>query len=197
VVPAANQAQIDVTVAAIKAVDPTFTLDGFLSGVTARFLTLKQAWAAGDIDTVRPLLGDGLYSHWQVQLSQQKSAGVRNILEGLLVLTAQVLAAAHTDSLDRMLVGIEYQAAHFAVGLNNRMLFGSFEQRPFVEFWTFARPAGAVPATTCPRCGAPLEISPQGLCRFCRATLPPGLLGWIALEAGDEFDWSGFNRPAG
>jgi predicted lipid-binding transport protein (Tim44 family) len=196
-VPAANQAQIDAMVAAIKAVDPAFSLDGFLGEVTARFVTLKQAWAARDIDTVKPLLGDGLYNHWQVQLTQQKTAGVRNVMDDLQVLTAQVLAAAHTEVLDRMLVGIEYQAAHYAVGPNGRLLFGSPERRPFVEFWTFARPAGTVPATTCPRCGAPLEISPQGLCRFCRVTLPPALLGWIALEAGDELDWSGFSHPAG
>ena len=195
-VPAANQAQIDATVAAIKAVDPGFSLDGFLGEVTARFVTLKQAWAAGEIGSFKPLLGDGLYSQWQAQLAQQQAAGVRNVMEGVQVLTAQILAAAHTDALDRMLVGIEYQAAHYALGAGGQLLFGSPQERPFVEFWTFARAAGAVPATTCPSCGAPLAVSPQGLCRYCRAALPPALLGWIALEAGDELDWSGFSQPA-
>ena len=60
---------------AIRRADPNFSADGFLEGARAAFEMVVQAFAAGDLKTLRPLLSDAVFDQFRQSVRARESAG--------------------------------------------------------------------------------------------------------------------------
>lgn len=61
--------------AAIRAVDADFQLNSFLSGARMAFEMVVQAYAADDLDTLRPLLSNEVYGPFAAAIEQRQRQG--------------------------------------------------------------------------------------------------------------------------
>lgn len=57
----------------ISLADPEFDADGFLGGVRGAFEMIVNAYAAGDVDTLRPLLSDEVYDNFASAIEERQA----------------------------------------------------------------------------------------------------------------------------
>src|ERR1035437_6008504 len=70
--------------------------------------------------------------------------------------------------------------------------------RPFTEYWTFQRSAGAKTLVTggvtdkkCPNCGAPLDVNATGNCKYCGEVVTSGKFDWVLSKIDQANEWRG------
>jgi hypothetical protein len=171
-----------VDVAAIAAHDPGFNVDAFLSFAQGVFLGVTRARAAGQVDGVRRLLVDGMWT-------QLQGEGPVPELAGVAVDHARLVAAGAQGGWDTAVVRFTARPT------------AGHHHEPWTEDWTFQRPVHAPPAPAapaaddpgsaeagpspvqagtqeCPNCGAPLVLDDDGSCRYCHVSVAGGLGGW-------------------
>jgi hypothetical protein len=112
---------------------------------------------------------------------------------------AQIVKVSSDPSFDSITVKIDASAADYEVDeQTNKIVFGSKQEQPFTEYWTFIRSGAArtkageeAEGTRCPNCGAPLSISESGVCSFCKATVTTGQFGWVLDSITQASEWQG------
>ncbi|MSP88562.1 MAG: Tim44 domain-containing protein [Alphaproteobacteria bacterium] len=67
----------------IKAADPSFSADGFLTGARAAFEMILEAFARGDAKALRPFLADDVFAKFAAAMEAREHAG--EVLESTLV----------------------------------------------------------------------------------------------------------------
>jgi predicted lipid-binding transport protein (Tim44 family) len=75
-------------VAEIKLADPNFHEDSFLAGARVAFEMIVEAYARGDLATLRPLLADDVYEKFAGAIKQREAAGetLESTLGGIRIL---------------------------------------------------------------------------------------------------------------
>jgi predicted lipid-binding transport protein (Tim44 family) len=74
---------VAVGLAKIRSADPSFDKDGFLEGARAAFDMIVTSYAAGDRETLRPLLSDEVYENFAGAIIERADKG--NTMETTLV----------------------------------------------------------------------------------------------------------------
>jgi predicted lipid-binding transport protein (Tim44 family) len=173
--------------------DKDFSMALFQQRVQTAFLALQEAWCNQKLEAGRAFLSPGAYFAWSAQLETLAAEGRRNVLEGLSVRGIQPIAIVHGRVFDDITVRISAAAADFEVDPANNIVFGDRVIRPFAEDWTFQRSVGVAtsskPGTlesTCPRCGAPLQLTQIGECRYCKAAVTSGKFDWVVSRIDQE-----------
>jgi predicted lipid-binding transport protein (Tim44 family) len=84
----------------------------------------------------------------------------------------------------------------------NRVVADEGEDRRHGERWTFARAAGVrtpqsggVTASCCPACGAELQLSLDGTCTHCKASVTNGSVDWV-VAAVQPAQFEGFRSDS-
>jgi len=187
----------DQGLAEIKAADPTFDSAAFITRVGQAFMTLQEAWQARDLDSGRAFMSPGLYFSWSAQVEQMAEQHRRNILEGIRIDHIVPVRVLHGRVFDDLTVRIDATCADYEVDeTTQKIVFGDKTPRPFTEFWTFQR---AVDAKTgertlydkvCPNCGAPLQVTQLGECRYCKAAVTSGRFDWVLSRIEQEEEYA-------
>ncbi len=175
--------------AAIKAKDPLFDQDVFLSQVQRTFFLVEEAWTQRNSDMSRQVMADGLWQQHRFQIESYRSGGKRNVLDGLAVESITILAV-HTDqNYDTIAVRILATSSDYDVDDRGRVVRGSKNPEQWAEDWTFQRAAGATTPKAggtmtdrCPNCGAPLSLDFSGVCKYCKALVSTGTYDWVLVR---------------
>ena len=185
-------------VATLRASDPQFDPQGFLGRVRTAFLTLQDAWCRQDLNKGRNFLSPGAYFAWSAQLETMAAEGRRNVMENVSVARIDPVRLVHGRVFDDLTVRIAASAADFEVDGAGHIVFGDRVVRPFAEYWTFQRSVGVTttgkPGTlenTCPTCGAPIELTQIGECKYCKCAVTSGKFDWVVSRI-DQEDGAGF-----
>lgn len=195
---------VDQGLAALKAADANFALDAFCVRVRAGFTALQDAWCKQNLDAGRNFLSPGAYFAWRSQLEAMASEGRRNVMENLQIQRILPTRVVHGQVFDDLTVRITASSSDYEVDQSGRVVFGDRSVRPFSEEWTFQRSVGVAstgkPGTlenTCPRCGAPLQLTAIGECRYCKAAVTSGKFDWVVsrIEQEDDEGGSGGDGP--
>jgi predicted lipid-binding transport protein (Tim44 family) len=190
---------VDQQMAALKAKDPNFNEQVFIDRAQAAFFALQKGWQERNLEPVRVYMSDALYHRWKTQVDGMVAQHKHNVMENLVIGGVRVVKASSDANFDSITVRIDASAADYDVDdQTNRVVFGSRQQRPFTEFWTFTR-SGAVRTkagetaeiTQCPNCGAPLNINESGVCQYCKATVTTGQFGWVLDNITQASEWQG------
>lgn len=172
--------------AAIRAKDPGFDRDVFLGQVQRVFFLVEEAWTQRNSDMSRQVMADGLWQQHRFQIESYESAGKRNVLDGLAVLSLTILAVHVDDNYDTITVRILASSADYDVDAAGKVVRGSRDPGQWAEDWTFQRAAGArtpqgggTLTDRCPNCGAPLQLDFSGVCHYCKALVSSGTYDWV------------------
>ena len=186
----------------IKANDPGFDEEQFLGRCQAAFFLLQQAWMDRNVDEGRAYMSPGLYTSWRAQVDAMTAAHKKNVLENLYIQGLHVVKASHDLNFDRVTVKVDASATDYEVDdQTGKQVFavgGSKADRPFTEYWTFQRSAGAKTLVTggitekkCPNCGAPLEVNATGECKYCNAAVTSGQFDWVLARIDQANEYQG------
>ena len=172
---------------AILAHDPFFSESAFLVAVERVFFAVLEAWT-----TLRPSLAQGvmaaaIFQQLQAQAADYRSRGLRNVLEGLRLLSANVAGARSEGGMDTLTVRINAESSDYDVeSASGRIVVGDQLLHEWTEDWIFQRPAsvatatpGTVAAQSCPACGAAVTVDVTSICPFCGAAVVSGRFGWL------------------
>jgi predicted lipid-binding transport protein (Tim44 family) len=197
--PLLDQVQLppDEGLAEIRGSDPSFDPGAFIARVKQAFATLQDAWQARDVDTGRGFMSPGLYFSWSAQVEQMRDEHRRNVLEGMRIDRVIPVRVLHGHVFDDVTVRIDATCADYEIDeTSGRIVFGDKTPRPFTEYWTFQRAIGTKTGErslldkVCPNCGAPLDVTQLGECRYCKAAVTSGRFDWVLSRIEQQEEYS-------
>ncbi len=123
-------------VAAIRAKDAAFDLDKFLAGAKGAFQTIVQAYAAGDRETLKPLLAPDVAAAFETGMAQREAEGRSESVEFLQPPRADLEDAAVESEVARTKVRFLAEFRNRSKGPEGEAV----DDRRTAEVWTFERP---------------------------------------------------------
>ena len=130
------------SIAGLKARDPAFDPVRFLEGARQAYETIVRAYAAGDRETLKPLLTPTVMASFEAGIAARETRGETEIAEFLHPARADLEQASAEENLATAKV-------RFLAELRNRVKSGDpaaeeqVEERRVAELWTFERTLGA------------------------------------------------------
>ena len=200
--PAGGYTDPAAVLAEIKANDPGFNEQQFLDRAQAAFFLLQKSWQDRNVDEGRAYMSPGLYTSWRNQVEQMVAQHKRNILENLFIQGMHIVKATRDANFEQVTVRVDASAMDYEVddqsGKEVFAVGGKKADRPFTEYWTFQRSAGAktlvgggVTEKKCPNCGAPLDVNAVGQCKYCEADVTSGRFDWVLAKIDQASEWMG------
>ncbi|HLL53240.1 MAG TPA: TIM44-like domain-containing protein [Myxococcaceae bacterium] len=197
-------------VAGLKAKDPAFDLQRFLSDAKTIFTRLQDGWFARDLTPVRPFLSDATFQRFNVQLQLMAQQGVRDAIADLRVLDVQLVDVDQNEWFDTAHVRIHARLRDTDVkadASDEEALAAARQANPetFTEVWSFVRKPGAQTKEgaiqgKCPNCGGPFQGGATNTCEYCGAVVNSGNYSWTLAEitqGGEYSHENGAKPPAG
>jgi predicted lipid-binding transport protein (Tim44 family) len=122
---------LDARLARVQQADPTFDEKHFITGAKAAFQTIVQAFAAGDLATLRPLLSSHLYGEFGRAISERprRDSGAAVVFEGPI----------DAEVIDARVQGTDIQIQLRFVSRQSHAGDAAPSQDDVIDLWTFAR----------------------------------------------------------
>lgn len=131
---------LGVGVAAIRAADPSFTLDGFVSGARMAFEMIVEAYAAGNKKVLRPLLADEVYNPFAQAIEGRDRAGETLESELIGVRKAEATDARMDGPMAMVTVRIVSEQVNVVKDAEGRIVEGDPTRvTEVIDEWTFCR----------------------------------------------------------
>jgi hypothetical protein len=166
--------------AAIAKHDPSFHQDALIAHARRAAPVVLQAWTEQDARVSHRVMAPLIWEQQKEDLAAYRTDGRRNVLEGLTVRDAAIVAAASDARFDTVVVRLTFAAADYDVATaGGALVRGSHVPVTWAEDWIFQRsPSTRHPSMApgaCPQCGAPIEVDVAGVCGRCDAEIngPP------------------------
>ena len=125
-------------VAALKARDPQFDVTRFLDGARQAYETIVRAYAAGDVETLKPLLSERVLALFEAGIQERSASGAQESVEFVHPPRADIDHAEVTGDMAQVRV-------RFLAELLDKRIESSGEtttERRTAELWTFERRLG-------------------------------------------------------
>jgi hypothetical protein len=183
--PAAGSSMIAAGMTAIAADDPGFrggTLTGWAMSVTG---LICQSLISAEATPARTFMANGLFRTHQAALALRARTGI-SCTGSWRATEPAIVSAVRTPLFDEVRVRVRcygsYTERHGPTGLVLRTATSWSEDLTFGRSADAVSPAsGGLPAGHCPSCGAPLNLDPDGACRFCRGIVTAGRHDWVLI----------------
>ncbi|MCR9197255.1 MAG: TIM44-like domain-containing protein [Planctomycetaceae bacterium] len=179
--------------------DPDFTLDVFLRRVRNAFVATQRAWSEQDLRSCRAFISDGVRERFELYIAMQKAENIRNRMEHVQVVDAEVVTITTDEHFDTIHVRITGSAISYDEDLTSgRRVGGASASAPieFTEIWSFSRRPGVAtnPEVSllqgrCPNCGGPVDIVDKAQCPHCQAAINSGQYDWVLAEITQDEEW--------
>ena len=170
--------------AAIAKHDPSFRQDALIEHASRAARVVLLAWTQQDPRLSHRVMAPVIWEQQKEDLAAYQADGCRNVLEGLTVRDAAIVAAASDARSDTVVVRLTFAAADYDVATaTGALVRGSRVAVTWAEDWVFQRsPSSRHPSMApgaCPQCGAPVEVDVAGVCGRCDAELNGSPPEWL------------------
>jgi hypothetical protein len=181
--PPVDTQSVDQGLAAIQTADPGFNAQVFMERAQMAFFALQQAWMDRNVDEARGYMSQGLYASWHAQVQQMITLHKKNILENLNIQGLHIVKATHDDNIDSISVKVDAVCADYEINEDSgKVVFGSKQDKPFTEYWTFTRSAGTKTV---------VNLNAVGECNYCHVAVTSGNFDWVLSKIDQENEWQG------
>ncbi|MBC7952103.1 MAG: Tim44 domain-containing protein [Rhodospirillaceae bacterium] len=127
-------------VGAIRAADPSFSLDTFLSGARMAFEMIVDAYATGNTKVLRPLLADAVYNPFADAIAQRQRAGETLETELLGIRVVEAADAHLNGTVAEVTVRFVSEQVNLVKDAQGRIVEGDPQRiTDVVDLWTFSR----------------------------------------------------------
>lgn len=170
--------------------DPNFSIQKFTEDAANLYVRLQNAWQEKDLSPVRSEMTDNLYAQFERQLQPYISSGQTNHVENIAVLRTDLMSYRQDAVNDILTVDLHTRIVDYVTDdKTGKIIRGSASKELYMGYeYTFVRTKGVKTgqtvdqASTCPNCGAPLDINHSGKCEYCGSVLNRAEYTW-ALTA--------------
>jgi predicted lipid-binding transport protein (Tim44 family) len=191
-IPAGVKNNASIIEPAIKAIDPLFSTNKFLTWTEEVFMTLQQAWTARDWSKIRPFEKEELYRKHEMQLQEYINLGTINVMERINVNQTYLHKYVRDSEYEYLTVLLSARMNDYIINEKTREVVKGDPNREFFTDYllTFMRKKGVLtdPATSnlstksCPHCGAPVAITSAGKCEYCDFIVTTGEHDWVLSD---------------
>lgn len=102
------------------------------------FIDIQRAWSKGDLSSVKNFLTDRMYIYLNSQLQDLKSKGLKNIIEDVKILDANIVHVEKEGDNKVVIVEIEAEGKDYTVDIQGNIVDGNKNnQVKFKEYWAF------------------------------------------------------------
>ncbi len=134
---------VGLTLAAMRAVDPNLSPEGFLGGAEAAFRMIVAAFAAGDRATLRPLLSDDTYAAFEGAIAAREQAGETQRTEIRDIPEARIESAEMRGGLASITVAFTSDQVNLTLDRTGKEVAGTDAVTEIRDIWTFERDLGS------------------------------------------------------
>ena len=175
----------------ITALDADFSAPKFLTYVKETYLRLQTAWANRDMDEVRLLESEELFSQHQAQLEEYLRLGRINRMERITVRDAYLVDFSQDAQKEYLKVYLYAIMRDYIIDeKTGKVLEGRADIDSHMKYiLTFTRSKGVktrtedgLETTNCPNCGAPTEVTSTGKCKYCGSLFTSGTHAWVLSD---------------
>ena len=175
----------------LKARDPGFSEEKFLSDASNLYIQMQNAWTARNLTELRPRLSAALYAQSERQVEAYKKNRQTNHVERINVIDKRIVGCTRDSQNDIITVRLTSRIVDYVTnddtgevvrGDRNKELFMTYQ-------WTFLRSLGMKTETVsgtddthCPNCGAPINLNQSTVCEYCGSVLESAKFDWIVSE---------------
>ena len=119
-------------------------------------------------------------------------------MDGLAIQYANLVAASCDGSHDTIVMRFFVKSADYVTddANNGKFVRGHKDLEDWCEDWVYQRsarastnPEGGLLQRKCPNCGAPLDVSDDGTCKYCRAVIMAGDSDWVLVRIDQLPSW--------
>jgi len=184
-----SEAQVE---AKVKAIDPMFNKEEFLSLARSVFVKLQEAWTARDWSVIRTFESNELFEQHQNQLQRFIDNNQINKMEQICVKSVLLYSFEQTGDKEVLKVTLSSKMIDYIVdATTDKILKGDRTTiRHSTYRLTFIRKAGVktktgtsdINTTNCPNCGAPTQITSSGKCEYCGSVITTGEYNWVLSD---------------
>jgi predicted lipid-binding transport protein (Tim44 family) len=125
--------------ARMRQIDPTFDPARFLAGAEQAFRMIVSAFAAGNRETLRPLLGDETYSAFEQAIGAREKSGEKQISEMKAMHQMSIESAELKGRVGSVTARIVSDQVSYTQDKDGRPLTGTDGVTEITDIWTFER----------------------------------------------------------
>jgi len=123
----------------MQTVDRNFQAMRFLDGAEAAFKMIVAAFAAGNRETLRPLLSDETYKAFESAIAARETAGETQRTEVRAIHAATIEAADLRGTVADVTVRFVSDQVNLTLGKDGAVVQGTDAVTEIVDLWTFER----------------------------------------------------------
>ena len=174
-----------------KEIDPLFNEADLREKVSNLYVQMQNCWTAKDIEPLRPYFTDALFTQFERQLEQKKAQGVTNYVERISVQYVNVRGFTQDGECDHMIVELQARIVDYTLNdATGAVVSGDRNKEKFMTYeYDLSRTTGhkslekdEFGRTTCPSCGAPLDINASARCEYCGSVLKASDHDWAICK---------------
>lgn len=178
-------------IAALKAKDPAFSEEKFLSDASNLYLQMQNCWTARDITPLQPRLTAALYAQSERQVEGYKQRHQTNHVDRPNVIAKDIVGCTSDSVNDILTVRITSRIVDYTTDdETGRVISGDPNRERFMTYeWTFIRSLDKktdegtdMDDTHCPNCGAPINLNQSAVCEYCGSVLESNRYDWVLSE---------------
>jgi len=179
--PAAGPATQPDALAPLRARHPDLDPTEVTAAARTAFVAWRAAWAGMDSARLRPVATAATVAALDGELAALRSRGLRRLADDPLVEGCSVTAGSAEADADLATVAVTATVLDADVDADGTAVRGDAVPRRRTCAVVLRRRFSAGPSDVprCPRCGAPLRASVDGVCDFCRAAVAGGGGDWL------------------
>ena len=192
-----HDADVGASLECLRNRQPPFDETTFRIRVARIFQVVQEAWSSLQWEKARAFLTDNLFESQAYWIAAYRAQGLRNRTSGARITAADIVRVTE----DHWFVAITIRL--FATGLDytcrasdGQIVAGSDKvERAYSEYWTLIRGTALTGTphtdTSCPSCGAPLELSMTAKCQHCHVKVNSGAFDWVLSRIEQDDVYSG------
>jgi predicted lipid-binding transport protein (Tim44 family) len=138
--PVRKLAPVSTAAEPLRAADPEFDEKAFLDGAKSAYEMIVEAFAAGDLKSIRRYLGQSVYEGFKAAVAERESKGLTSDLKFVGIDKAQIASSAVEDGVMRATVDFVSNQSRVVRDKDGNVVEGDPARVDLVrDRWTFTR----------------------------------------------------------
>lgn len=189
-----NPEKIETIVNKIKEHDKNFSRDNFLSWAEQVFVQLQDAWEERDWKKARPFESEALFNTHKAQLDDFIKNGTINIMDNVCVNKSFISDYYQDADKEYLTVFMETRYKDYIIKEDTKQVVEGNPNTTYTVKYKakFVRTVGVETGefsnkstTTCPNCGAPVDVNAAGQCAYCGTVITDTTHDWVLCDLDD------------
>lgn len=176
--------------------DPSQSWDQIKTRTGLIFQQFQAAWSARDLAKMRPFMSDTLFNTQRYWVEAYLAQHLRNVTENAAISNIELAKVTNDAYFDAITLRVYASSLDYTVDDSGKVVSGSRSKpRAYTEYWTLIRGTQRKGPTrtelSCPNCGAPLDVSMAGDCKYCNVKITTGDFDWVLSRIEQDESYGG------